>query len=62
MDRAFTQGDVVVLSMDASVKSTLLDFIDDKKMEYGFNDEYEVNAEGQKLTLLWDCIYEQTKD
>lgn len=37
----------------------LLDFIDDKKLEYGFDDDYSVNNLGQKATLLWDKVFNQ---
>lgn len=35
----------------------LLDFIDDKKLEHGFEKNDEVNELGLNLTRLWDYVY-----
>lgn len=40
----------------------LMDFIDDKKMEYGFNSDYSTNELGDRLTKLWDKIYYQSEE
>ena len=48
-----------ILLVTPEMRSTLLDFVDDKKTEYGFNEDYDVNELGQRLTLLWDSIYSQ---
>lgn len=40
----------------------LMSFIDDKKMEYGFNKDYTVNELGKNLTKLWDKIYYESEN
>lgn len=54
------QDDMVLLQMNPEMRSVLLDFIDDKKTEYGFDDAFDVNEEGQRLTRLWDSIFSNT--
>lgn len=50
------------ITIDIENAGLLLDFIDDKKLEYGFNKDYSVNSLGQKATLLWDKIFNELND
>ena len=44
-------------SIDSDKADDLLNFIDDKKLEHGFDKDDEVNQLGLELTHLWDHIY-----
>ncbi len=55
------QGDDVIIDINDDQDLALSDYIQDKKMEYGFDKDWYVNEIGQKLTIIWDQIYVQTE-
>ncbi len=55
------QDDNVIIDINDDQDLALSDYIQDKKMEYGFDKDWEANELGQQLSFIWDRIYEQTE-
>lgn len=60
LEKEYRQYNVTYFDLDVDTKLDLMEYVEDKQLEIGFDEEYDLNYDGRNLQAIYDEIYRQT--
>ncbi|GAA0122241.1 MULTISPECIES: hypothetical protein [Clostridium] len=60
LEKEYRQHNVTYLDLDVDTKLDLMEYVEDKQLEVGFDEKYNLNDDGRNLQAIYDEIYRQT--